>query len=59
MTVSYRSLEAKYKSLENYAKFVKFIQMLLGDFEPSELPRILFEDNTGYIFLAQNPQESN
>jgi len=32
--------------------------MLLGELKLSELPGILFEDNAGSIFLAQNKQVS-
>ena len=58
MTVSDSSCEAEYKELAKCAKSVKFIQMLLGEFGLSELPGILFEDNAGSIFLAQNQQVS-
>jgi hypothetical protein len=52
------SCEAEYKELAKCAKGVKFTQMLLGKLRLRELPGILFEDNLGSIFLAQNKQVS-
>jgi len=58
LTLSDISCEAEYKELVKCAKGVKFVQMLLGELKLSELPGILFEDNAGSIFLAQNKQVS-
>ena len=58
LTLSDSSCEAEYKELAKYVKGVKFAQMLLGELRLRELPGVLFEDNSGSIFLAQNKQVS-
>ena len=58
LTLSDSSCEAEYKELAKCAKGVKFTQMLLGELRLLEIPGILFEDNSGSIFLAQNKQVS-
>jgi len=58
LTLSDSSCEAEYKELAKCGKGVKFVKMLLGELNLSELPGILFEDNAGSIFLAQNKQDS-
>jgi len=58
LTLSDSSCEAEYKELAKYVKGVKFAQMLLGKLRLRELPGVLFEDNSGSIFLAQNKQVS-
>ena len=53
-TVSDSSCEAEYKELAICAKGVKFIQMLLQEFNLVEYPWLIGEDNQGAIFLAEN-----
>ena len=57
-TVSDSSCEAEYKELAKCAKGVKFIQMMLGEFNLVDLPGYIGEDNKGAIFLAYNKQVS-
>ena len=57
-TVSDSSCEAEYKELAKCAKGVKFIQMLLQEFNLVEYPGLIGEDNQGAIFLAENLQVS-
>jgi len=58
LTLSDSSCEAEYKELAKCAKGVKFVQMFLGELRLRELPGILFEANSGSIFLARNKQVS-
>ena len=57
-TVSDSSCEAEYKELAKCAKGVKFVQMLLAEFNLVEYPGLIGEDNQGTIFLAENLQVS-
>ena len=57
-TVSDSSYEAEYKELAKCAKGVKFIQMLLEEFNLVEYPGLIGKDNQGAIFLAENLQVS-
>ena len=58
VTMSDSSCEAEYKELAKCAKGTKFVQMLLEELRLAELPGLLFEDNSGAIFLAGNKQVS-
>jgi hypothetical protein len=58
LTMSDSSCKAEYKELAKCAKGMKFIQMLLEELKICEYPGLIFEDNTGAIFLAPNKQVS-
>ena len=56
--VSDSSCEAEYKELAKLTKGVKFIQIILEEFNLVEYPRLIGEDNQGAISLAENLQVS-
>ena len=53
-SLSDSTTEAEYKELAKTAKCSKFILMLQKELKLADLPGILFEDNTGAIFLSEN-----
>ena len=57
-STSLSSTEAEYISLSMCAAECKFVSMLIDDMTKGEqeLPFVVHEDNTGAIFIAQNPQ---
>jgi len=57
-SVSLSSTESEYKMLSNAAKEMTFQQMLLEEIASVKLPGIIFEDNSGAIFLVRNKQVS-
>ena len=56
MTLSDSNAEAKYKYLAKLAKSFKPSQMLISELNLVDLPFMMFEDNTGTIFIAGNLQ---
>ena len=58
-SVSDSSCEAEYKELAKCAKGVKFVHMMLEEFNLVDLPGAIGEDNQGAIFLSNNKQVSN
>ena len=52
-SVSLSSTESEYKMLSNAAKEMKFEQMLLEEIASVKLPGIIFEDNSGAIYLVR------
>jgi len=52
-SLSDSTTEAEYKELAKTAKCFKFVLMLQKKLKLADLPGILFEDNTGAIFLSQ------
>ena len=57
MTVS--STEAECVALSDGSKETTFITNLLAEVTNVIMPSLLFEDNTGAIFLSKNPQASS
>jgi hypothetical protein len=55
-TSSLSTSESEYKSLANGSKEQQFQLMLMREIAHVKLPGILFEDNTGTIFLVKNKQ---
>ena len=55
-TSSLSTSESEYKSLANGSKEQQFQLMLMREIAYVKLPGILFEDNTGTIFLVKNKQ---
>ena len=53
-SLSDSTTEAEYKELAKTAKCSKFVLMLQKELKLADLPGILFEDNTGAIFLSEN-----
>ena len=55
-TSSLSTTESEYKTLANGSKEQQFQLMLMREIAEIKLPGILFEDNTGAIFLVHNKQ---
>jgi hypothetical protein len=55
-TVALSSTEAEYMALSLCAQEVVFMQMLLDEIIGCEKPGLIYEDNTGAIFLVKNSQ---
>ena len=55
-TVTLSSTEAEYVSASTHCIETKFTQMLLDELTGSVRPAVLYEDNTGCIFLIKNQQ---
>ena len=53
-SLSDSTTEAEYKELAKTSKCSKFVLMLQRELRLEDLPAILFEDNTGAIFLSEN-----
>ena len=56
MNFSLSSTEAEYMQLSACLQEVKFVSMLLGEMTKVQNPSIIYEDNQGTIFLANNRQ---
>jgi len=55
-SVTLSSTEAEYVSLASCAQEVIFMQMLLDEVWHCKKPGLIYEDNTGAIFLVKNAQ---
>jgi hypothetical protein len=55
-SVTLSSTEAEHYSMVSAVQEIRFTQMMLGEIFESIEPAIIFEDNTGAIFLVKNHQ---
>jgi hypothetical protein len=55
-SVTLSSSEAEYVAIASAAQEVRFTQQLLGEIMTCVNPAIIYEDNTGAIFLVKNQQ---